>query len=142
MRRKPARKEEILEELRSLKTGLGRERRLDAACLMLGLMLLAMFLTHDSLQGLRLSVADPQPGFASSAVVYPLRLISRTPRQRLQCRFQGGTPLMVEAFILFLLAARASKSLSRSEALALHTFGGTLTRTTAKACLQMSAKNL
>lgn len=32
--------EEILEELRSLKTGLRRERRLDAACLMLGLMLL------------------------------------------------------------------------------------------------------
>ena len=67
------------------------------AFLMLGLMLLAMFLTHDSLQGLRLSVADPQPGFAGSAVVYPLRLISRTPRQRLQCRFQGGTPVMVEA---------------------------------------------
>ena len=29
------------------------------AFLMLGLMLLAMFLTHDSLQGLRLAVADP-----------------------------------------------------------------------------------
>ena len=67
------------------------------AFLMLGLMLLAMFLTHDSLQGLRLSVADPEPGFAGSAVVYPLRVISRTPRQRLQCRFQGGTPVMVEA---------------------------------------------
>ena len=67
------------------------------AFLMLGLMLLAMFLTHDSLQGLRLAVADPQPGFAGTAVVYSLRVHSRTPRQRLQFRFQGGAPVMVEA---------------------------------------------
>ena len=64
--------------------------------LLLGLMLLAMHLTHDNLHGLELRCARPDPGFAAQAVTYPLRLHSRGPRQRLRLQFAGGEPLELE----------------------------------------------
>ncbi len=42
--------------------------------LMLGLLLLALHLTHFNLQGLELAAADPQPGHAHTGLAYPLRL--------------------------------------------------------------------
>ena len=46
--------------------------------LMLGLFLLALHLTHFNLQGLELSVGEPQPGFAGTPLAYPLRLRCRS----------------------------------------------------------------
>ena len=74
----------------------GSNSTLLLAFLMLGLMLLAMFLTHDSLQGLSLACADSSPGFAEAPVTYSLRLRSRGPRQRLQLRFQGAAPVQLD----------------------------------------------
>jgi hypothetical protein len=42
--------------------------------LMLALFLLTLHLTHFNLQGLELSCADPSPGFADSALAYPLSI--------------------------------------------------------------------
>ena len=39
--------------------------------LLLGLMLLAMHLTHDALNGLEMCCGQPSPGFAGQAVAYP-----------------------------------------------------------------------
>lgn len=65
--------------------------------LMLGLMLLAMHLTHDNLHGLQLVCDQPGPGFASQSVCYPLRLHSRVGRQRLRLQLKGGAPLVLES---------------------------------------------
>lgn len=60
--------------------------------LMLGLLLLALHLTHFNLQGLELAVADPQPGFADAALAYPLQLRSHGRCDGLRLRF-GRDPL-------------------------------------------------
>ena len=70
----------------------GSNSTLLIAFLLLALMLLAMFLTHDNLQGITLRCGEPRPGFAMESIVYPLVLHSPTARQRLQLRFQGQPP--------------------------------------------------
>lgn len=67
----------------------GSNSTLLLAFLMLGLMLLAMFLTHDTLQGLTLRCAQPSPAFAGESGDYPLRLESSTARPRCSLRVQG-----------------------------------------------------
>ena len=76
----------------------GSNSTLLLAFLMLGLMLLAMFLTHDTLQGLTLRCAQPSPAFAGESGDYPLRLESSAarprcrsrPLRRWDCAFVGG----------------------------------------------------
>ena len=62
------------------------------AFVLLGLMFLAMFLTHDNLQGITLRSGESSPGFASEPINYHLVLHSPTARQRMQLRFQGQPP--------------------------------------------------
>ena len=62
------------------------------AFLLLGLMFLAMFLTHDNLQGIKVRCGESSPGFAAEPINYLLVLDSPTARQRLQLRFQGQLP--------------------------------------------------
>ena len=62
------------------------------AFVLLGLMFLAMFLTHDNLQGITLRCGESSPGFASEPINYHLVLHSPTARQRMQLRFQGQPP--------------------------------------------------
>ena len=57
--------------------------------LLLGLMLLAMHLTHDALNGLEMCCGQPSSGFAGQAVAYPLLLTSRSPRQHLHLSLSG-----------------------------------------------------
>ena len=59
------------------------------AFLMLGLMLLAMFLTHDTLQGLTLRCDQPAPAFAGEPAHYFLQLDSAVARPRCSLRVQG-----------------------------------------------------
>ena len=59
--------------------------------LMLGLMLLAMFLTHDTLHGLTLRCGQPAPAFAAEPTGYPLILETRSPRPSLRLRFRDGS---------------------------------------------------
>lgn len=56
---------------------------------LLAVMLLAMHLTHDSLQGLRLCCGKPAPVFAGETAMYPVLLESDQRRPRLQCRLRG-----------------------------------------------------
>ena len=58
--------------------------------LLLGLMLLAMFITHDNLQGIKLRCGEPKASFAAEPTSYPLVIHSPSPRHRIQLRFQGG----------------------------------------------------
>ena len=60
--------------------------------LMLGLVLLALHLTHFNLQGLQLASGDPQPGHAGSPLAYPLRLHCPGRCEGLRLRF-GQEPL-------------------------------------------------
>jgi len=60
--------------------------------LMLGLLLLALHLTHFNLQGLELAVDDPQPGHAGTGLSYPLRLHCPGRCEGLRLRF-GREPL-------------------------------------------------
>ena len=60
----------------------GSNSTLLIAFLLLGLMLLAMFLTHDNLQGITLRCGEPAPGFAAEPMSYPLLLVSPTARHR------------------------------------------------------------
>ena len=57
------------------------------AFVMLGLMLLAMFLTHDSLQGLLLRCGQPVPSFAAEKAKYPLLCESACPRPPFRLHF-------------------------------------------------------
>ena len=50
------------------------------AFVMLALMLLAMFLTHDTLQGLALRCGEPAPSFAAESATYPLLIETRHRR--------------------------------------------------------------
>ena len=61
--------------------------------LMLGLMLLALLLTHFNLQGLELRCGEPSPGFAEETLHYPLLLQSSIPRQAVGLQFSepGGS---------------------------------------------------
>ena len=59
--------------------------------LMLGLMLLAMFLTHDTLHGLTLRCGRPEPAFAAERTGYPLILETRSLRPPLRLRFRDGS---------------------------------------------------
>ena len=68
---------------------MGSNSTLLLAFLMLGLMLLAMFLTHDTLQGLTLRCDQPSPAFGDEPADYPLRLQSSTARPRCSLRVQG-----------------------------------------------------
>lgn len=61
------------------------------AFLMLGLMLLAMFLTHDTLDGLTLRCGHPVPGFAAEISSFPLILETRLPRPPIRLRFRDGS---------------------------------------------------
>ena len=58
--------------------------------LLLGLMLLAMHLTHDALSGLEMRCGEPSPGFAGQFLAYPLLMTSRLPRQHLQLSFSAA----------------------------------------------------
>ena len=58
--------------------------------LMLGLMLLALLLTHFNLQGLELRSGAPAAGFADATLHYPLLLQSHIPRQAIRLRFSGS----------------------------------------------------
>ena len=59
--------------------------------LMLGVMLLAMFLTHDTLHGLTLRCGQPAPAFAAECTTYPLILETRSPRPPMRLRFRDGS---------------------------------------------------
>ena len=59
------------------------------AFVMLGLMGLAMFLTHDTLQGLTLRCDHPLPVFAGEPAGYPLQLESSAARPQCSLRVQG-----------------------------------------------------
>ena len=59
------------------------------AFLMLGLMALAMFLTHDTLKGLTLRCDQPLPAFVGEPADYPLQLESSAARPRCSLRVQG-----------------------------------------------------
>ena len=61
------------------------------AFVMLALMLLAMFLTHDTLQGLRLRCGEPSPTFAAELATYPLVIESRHRRPPLRLRFRKAS---------------------------------------------------
>ena len=67
----------------------GSNSTLLLAFLMLGLMALAMFLTHDTLQGLTLRCDQPSPAFAGEPADYPLQLESSAARPRCNLRVQG-----------------------------------------------------
>ena len=75
--------------------------------LMLGIMLLAMFLTHDTLHGLTLRCGQPAPAFASESTTYPLILETRSPRPPMRLRFRDGS----EAADLHLAAGIATLDL-------------------------------
>ena len=59
------------------------------AFVMLGLMALAMVLTHDTLQGLTLRCDQPSPTFAGEPASYPLLLESPADRPRCSLHVQG-----------------------------------------------------
>ena len=63
---------------------------------MLGLMLLAMFLTHDSLQGLILRCDQPSPVFACEPADYPLQLESSAARPRCSLRVEGHSVVVCD----------------------------------------------
>ena len=67
----------------------GSNSTLLLAFLMIGLMLLAMFLTHDTLQGLTLRCDQPAPAFAGEPAHYSLQLDSAAARPRCSLRVQG-----------------------------------------------------
>ena len=67
----------------------GSNSTLLLAFVMLGLMVLAMFLTHDTLQGLTLRCDQPAPTFAAEPADYPLQLESSSARPRFSLRVQG-----------------------------------------------------
>ena len=67
----------------------GSNSTLLLAFVMLGLMVLAMFLTHDTLQGLTLRCAQPSPTFAGEPADYPVQLESSSARPRCSLRVQG-----------------------------------------------------
>ena len=67
----------------------GSNSTLLLAFVMLGLVLLAMFLTHDTLQGLTLRCDQPAPTFAGEPADYPLQLESSVARPRCSLRVQG-----------------------------------------------------
>jgi uncharacterized protein (DUF58 family) len=67
----------------------GSNSTLLLAFVMLGLMLLAMHLTHDTLQGLTLRCDEPAPTFAGEPADYPLQLESSSARPCCSLRVQG-----------------------------------------------------
>ena len=67
----------------------GSNTTLLLAFVMLGLMALAMFLTHDTLQGLTLRCDQPSPVFAGEPADYPVQLASAAARPRCSLRLQG-----------------------------------------------------
>ena len=67
----------------------GSNSTLLLAFVMLGLVLLSMFLTHDTLQGLTLRCDQPAPAFAGEPAHYPLQLESAAARPRCSLRVQG-----------------------------------------------------
>jgi uncharacterized protein (DUF58 family) len=66
--------------------------------LMLGLFLLALHLTHFNLQGLELVVDEPQPGFAGTPLVYPLRLHCSSRCEGLQLGFDAAAAAVPRGF--------------------------------------------
>ena len=54
-----------------------------------GLFLLSLFLTQFNLQGLKLAVDHPTPGFANEVLAYPIRLQSGCERHLLRAQFKG-----------------------------------------------------
>ena len=74
----------------------GSNSTLLLAFLMLGLMLLAMFLTHDTLQGLILRCDQPQPTFAGELADYSFRLESSVARPRCSFRVQGHAVVVTD----------------------------------------------
>ena len=67
----------------------GSNSTLLLAFVMLGLMVLAMFLTHDTLQCLTLRCDQPAPVFAGEPADYPVQLESPVARPRCSLRVQG-----------------------------------------------------
>lgn len=58
--------------------------------LMLGLLLLALHLTHFNLQGLELRCGESRPGFADDPLLYPIQLHSSCLREAISLRLAGG----------------------------------------------------
>ena len=77
----------------------GSNSTLLLAFLMLGLMLLAMFLTHDTLQGLTLRCDQPSPAFGDEPADYLLRLESSTVRPRCSLRVQGHPVVVCDRIV-------------------------------------------
>ena len=75
---------------------MGSNSTLLLAFLMLGLMALAMFLTHDTLQGITLRCDQPSPTFAGEPADYPLQLESSAVRPRCSLRVQGHARLVCD----------------------------------------------
>ena len=71
----------------------GSNSTLLLACVMLGLMLLAMLLTHDALHGLTLRCDQPLPTFVGERADYPLQLESHAARSRCSLRVIGHPPV-------------------------------------------------
>ena len=61
--------------------------------LMLALLLLALHLSHDNLQGLELSCGTPRAGFADEPLLYPVRLRSRCRREAVVLGLSRGDTL-------------------------------------------------
>jgi uncharacterized protein (DUF58 family) len=61
--------------------------------LLLALLLLALHLSHDNLQGLELSCGTPRAGFADEPLLYPLRLRSSCRREAVVLRLTRGEGL-------------------------------------------------
>ena len=59
--------------------------------LMLGVMLLVMFLTHDTLNGLKLRCGRPAAAFAAESTTYPLILETHSPRPPMRLCFRDGS---------------------------------------------------
>lgn len=94
--------------------------------LMLGLFLLALHLTHFNLQGLELTVGEPQPGFAGTQLVYPLRLRCRSRCEGMQLGFDAGPVVSPRGYdrgdhILSVPWRPQSRGLHRPGCLRLHT---------------------
>ena len=74
----------------------GSNSTLLLAFVMLGLVVLAMFLTHDTLQGLTLRCDQPSPVFAGEPADYPVQMESPVARPRCNLRVQGHAPVVCD----------------------------------------------
>ena len=70
----------------------GSNSTLLLAFLLLGVMALAMVLTHDNLDGVTLRCATPVPGFAQEVQLYPVLVVAPLHANRCNCALRGSAP--------------------------------------------------